>query len=292
MKTRILTIILITFCSNVASAQWQLGIGGIGLGPVDRFDSSVYKPGGGFFVNLTSQSLLPEDQPYEIRFGLYLDYMESGTKKFDVDLADPITEQGQTKFRNSSIGNHLMTRFGYKINPKVTVFTDGIIGHRKFISETVTGVKGGSEEYEDAIERIFTSRTFRYGVGVGTRFNLGKSFGIEVRADYTRGNEASYFDMDNITETATSIEYESETWPHSDLFVYGVAVNWKLFRSTSSGYENTTTTPGSYTPSPSPTYRTTPRRTRTRTTSPKKPKKTVTPKKDIKKKKEVEPISW
>ncbi|MFT7591769.1 MAG: hypothetical protein ACI9UJ_001698, partial [bacterium] len=190
-----------------------------------------------------------------------------------------------------SVGNHFITRFGYKVNPKITVFTDGIIGHRKFYSETSTGVKGYSEEYEDAVERIHTSRTFRYGVGLGTRFNLGKSFGIEVRADYTRGNEASYFDLDKIEETTTSIEYTSETWKHSDLFVWGIALNWKLHRNHSTGY-NGSSTPNTNTYTPTPTYRTS--SPRTRTSSPSKPKKTVTPKKDIKKKEEKKdvPITW
>lgn len=215
--------------------------------------------------------------------------MWSGTEKFDVELADPITEQGQSTFSNNSVGNHFITRYGYKVNPKITVFTDGIIGHRKFYSQTTTGVKGYSEEYEDAIDRVHTSRTLRYGVGLGTRFNLGNSFGIEVRADYTRGNEASYFDLDNIEETTTSIEYTSETWKHSDLFVYGIALNWKLFRIESSGYDNSN---NSYTPSPTPTYRS--NRTRTRTSSPSRPKRTVTPKKEIKKKEEKKdvPITW
>jgi len=290
MKTRVLLPIFIILCSLGASAQWQIGFGGVGLGPVDRFDSSVYKPGAGIFMNVTTQSILPKASPYELRFGLYLDHMTSGSKKFDVDLADPITEQGQTKFQNNSVGNHFITRFGYKASPKVTVFADGIIGHRKFYSETTTGVKGGSEEYEDAIDRVFTSRTFRYGVGIGTRFNLGRSFGLEIRADYTRGNEASYFDLDNIEETATSIEYADETWAHSDLFVYGIALNWKLFRIQSSGndYSDSKTTPNSYTPTPS--YRT--RTTRTRTSTPSKTKKKVTPKKDIKKKEKEVPITW
>lgn len=293
MKATLLFLATLLCLSTNSSAQWQLGIGGIGLGPVDRFDSSVYKPGAGFFMNLTSQSLLPKSSPYELRFGLYLDHMASGSKKFDVDLADPITEQGQTKFHNSSVGNHFITRFGYKASSKVTIFTDGIIGHRKFYSETVTGVKGYSDEFEDDIDRVFTSRTFRYGVGVGARYNFGKSFGLEVRADYTRGNQASYFDLDEIKETATSFEYADETWQHSDLFVYGIALNWKLFRVQSTGYKNSPNKNDNYTPS-SPTYRTnTPSRTRTRT--PSKTKKKVTPKKEIKKKEEEkkdEPITW
>ena len=294
MKTRVLSIILFICSSTAVSAQWQLGIGGIGLGPVDRFDSSVYKPGAGFFMNLTTSSILPKSSPYELRFGLYLDHMSSGSKKFDVDLADPITEQGQTKFQNNSVGNHFITRFGYKASSKVTLFTDGIIGHRKFYSQTVTGVKGSSEEYEDDIQRIFTSRTFRYGVGVGARYNFGRSFGIEIRADYTRGNQASYFDLDEIKETATSIEYADQTWPHSDLFVYGIALNWNLFKIQSSGYSTPSTTEDNYTPSP--TYRTNTRTTptRTRTTTPSKPKKKVTPKKEIKKKEKKKdvPITW
>lgn len=287
MVKKILFSLLLTGLSLSGFAQWQLGIGGIGLGPVDRFDSSVYKPGAGLFVNLTTQSLLPRDQPFEIRFGLYLDGMTSGTKKFDVELADPITEQGESKFRNSSIGNHFITRFGYKMSPKVTIFTDAIIGHRKFYSEIVTGVKGYSDEYEDDIVRIFTSRTYRYGIGFGTRISLGKSFGFEIRADYTRGNKASYFDLDNITETLTSIEYESQTWAHSDLFVYGFSLNWKLFRIESSGSsEASNSSSNTYTPS-----RTT--RTRTRTT-PSRSKKKVTTKKDVKKKEKKKdvPITW
>lgn len=290
MKTKVLLASLLILSGLSVSAQWQFGFGGMGLGPVDRFDSSVYKPGAGFFMNITSQSVLPKASPYEIRFGIYLDHMWSGSKNFDVDLADPITEQGQTTFQNSSVGNHFITRFGYKASPKITLFTDGIIGHRKFYSQTTTGVKGGSEEYEDDINRVFTSRTFRYGIGVGTRSNLGKSFGIELRADYTRGNEASYFDLDEIKETTTSFEYADETWAHSDLFVYGIALNWKLFRIQSSGsYNGSNDAPNNYTPSP--TYRRTypRRRTTTRTT---KPKKKVTPKKDIKKKEKEVPITW
>lgn len=289
MKTKLLLIVAFALLSQTSFAQWQIGVGGIGLGPVDRFDSSVYKPGGGIFMNVTSYSLLPKTSPYELRFGVYLDHMTSGSKRFDVDLADPITEQGQTRFNNNSVGNHFITRFGYKPNSRITLFSDAIIGHRKFYSQTVTGVKGGSEEYEDDINRVFTSRTFRYGIGVGTRFNIGKSFGIEVRADYTRGNQATYFDLDDIKETSTSIEYADETWPHTDLFVYGVALNWKLFRIQSSGYTPSSNTPNTYTPTP--TYRT---RTPTRTSSPSRPKKKVTPTKDVKKKEEKKdvPITW
>ena len=289
MKTRVLTLLLLSAITFSANAQWQFGFGGVGLGPVDRFDSSVYKSGTGIFMDLLTSNILPDHQKFELRFGVYFDYLNAGKKKFDIDLADPINEEGEVIFRNYSAGHHFLTRFGYQVNPKVTIFTDGIIGHRKFVSQTSTGVKGYSEEYEDDIKKYFIDRTLRYGVGLGTRFNLGKSFGLEVRADYTRGNDATYFDLDQTVETDLSIEYESETWPHTDLFVLGFAVNWKLFR-----IETTSTGSSSTSPSNN-TYNSTPRRTtrtRTSTTRTSTKKKTVTPSKDIKKKEEKKVITW
>ena len=81
MKTKVLLASLLILSGLSVSAQWQFGFGGMGLGPVDRFDSSVYKPGAGFFMNITSQSVLPKASPYEIRFGIYLDHMWSGSKE-------------------------------------------------------------------------------------------------------------------------------------------------------------------------------------------------------------------
>lgn len=291
MKTRILFILLFSSLTLQSYGQWQLGFGGVGLGPFDRFDSSAYKPGSGVFTSLMTSSVLPKSQKFELRFGVYFDYLNSGKKSFDIELADPITEEGEVVFKNYSAGHHFLTRFGYQVSPKVTVFTDGIIGHRKFVSQTTTGVKGYSEEYEDDIQKYFIDRTFRYGVGVGTRFNFGKSFGMEVRADYTRGNNATYFDLDKTVETDLSIEYETETWPHTDLFVYGISLNWKLFRIETSSTGSSSTTPSSTNTYNSPS-RTSTTRTRTSTTKTSTKKKTVTPSKDIKKKEEKKVITW
>ncbi len=295
MRTRLLFLCSLLFFSQASFAQWQFGFGAVGLGPVDRFDSSVYKPGAGMFFNVMSSSFLPKTSPFEIRMGIYCDALTSGKKSFDIDLADPINAEGETVFKNSSIGNHLMTRFGYTVNPKVTVFTDLIIGHRKFTSTTRTGLKEYSDEFEDDYQQVYKTRTYRHGIGFGTRISMGKSLGLEVRADYTRGNQTTYFDLDKTIETTNSIEYASETWKHSDLFVYGIALNWKLFR-----IESNTTNRTDYT-KPKPrtnTYNSSTRTTRTRTSTPTRsttPKRKVTPKKDIKKvepKKKDEPITW
>ncbi|MBO6515519.1 MAG: hypothetical protein JJ975_03120 [Bacteroidia bacterium] len=288
------TLLLLTFslCGIASSlAQWQFGFGAVGLGPVDRFDSSVYKPGSGMFFNLTTKSFLPQNQPFELRFGAYFDRLNAGKETFDVALADPINEEGEVAFKNYNVGQHFITRFGYKANDRVTFFTDAIVGHRKFVSQTVTGVKGSSEEYEDDVQKVHTHRTFRYGVGAGMRIGLKPAFGFEIRADYTRGNQATYFDMNSIEETATSFEYESETWPHTDLFVLGVALNWKLFKVEQDHSSIERTAPNNYY-SPSPTYRRPPSRTNS---TPRREKKKVTPTKDIRKKeekKEEEKINW
>lgn len=291
--SRILPLVaLLCFLFSPAHAQWELGFGGVGLGPVDRFEGSVYKPGAGLFFNLTTQSFLPEGQPWELRTGIYIDRLKAGKKAFDVMLSDPINEEGETRFENFNIGHHMIVRLGYKASPTITLFTDGIVGHRHFFSETTTGIKGYSEEYEDDVKRVHSYRTFRYGVGFGTRIAAGRSFGIEVRADYTRGNNATYFDMNSIEETSTSFEYEDQSWDHTDLFVYGVALNWKLFRPQVNNDvpPSSTNSPTYY--SPTPSY-SSPRRT-SPTPRGSKPKKTVTPGKDIKKKEEKkeEKINW
>ena len=294
---RLFTLTVLLVATLASQAQWQIGIGGMGLGPVDRFDSSVYKPGGGMFFNLHSSSILPKNQPFEIRFGMYFDFLQSGSKSFDVDLTDPINEEGEVRFVNRSTGHHFTTRIGYKANDRLTFFSDVIIGHRKFVSETTTGVKGYSEEYKDDVQTIHKDRTFRYGVGMGSRISVERSFGIEVRADYTRGNQASYFNLDQTVETATAIEYESQTWPHTDLFVYGVALNWKLFRPQPSSNDVTRPPTRTHTPPSNNPYNYNNRRTtspsrRTTTTTPTQKKKKVTPSKGVKKKEEEEKINW
>lgn len=291
MKRVILLFLLVTSMSSSLLAQWEFGFGAIGLAPVDRFDSSVYKPGAGVFLNLTTKSFLDANQPWQLRFGFYMDYLNAGKEKFDVMLADPINEEGEIEFKNFNVGHHLFTRFGYQVNNRVTIFTDGIIGHRRFTSQTTTGVKGYSEEYEDDIEKIHSYRTFRYGVGFGTRIALKPALGLEFRADYTRGDNATYFDMNSIKETSTSFEYDEESWPHTDLFIFGVAVNWKLFKIETTESTSSKTNTNSYTPAP--TYQRSSPRTNTRTKT--KKKKTVTPTKDIKKKEEKkkeEEIRW
>ena len=154
-----------------------------------------------------------------------------------------------------------------------------------------------TDEYEDDIQTIHKHRTFRYGVGIGSRIGLGRSFGLEIRADYTRGNQATYFDLDQTVETSTSIEYESQSWPHTDLFVYGIALNWKLFRPTPSNNDYSSPSNGTYSSPSNRTYdyndsRTTTSPSRTTTTRTTKQKKKVTTTNDIKKKEKEKKITW
>lgn len=230
-KIILVTFLCLTLGAFNAEAQWQFGFGLNGMGPVDRFTGSVYQPGMGVFTTLTSSSLLPKGSLNQIRLGIYLDYLNAGNKSFDVTLNDPPAAEGTTRLGNYSTAQHFFLRYGFDASDRITVFTDLITGHRKFYSQSVTGLKVHDEAYEDDYERIYTSNTLRYGVGFGMRYGFRKSFGVEVRADYTRGNRATYFDLNSIEETSTSITYKSETWAHSDLFVGSIAVNWKLFRS-------------------------------------------------------------
>ncbi len=284
-----ITLLLLVFLGLTTSifAQWEIGIGGLGVGPVDRFQGSLYKNGGGLFINLTTKSFLSDNQPWELRFGLYMDGVDAGRKSFDTKLSDPPDAEGEIEFANCQIGHHLITRLGYQVTPKITVFMDGIVGHRKFHSETLTGLKEYKEEYKTDVEKIFVARTFRYGVGMGSRIGLTKSFGLEIRADYTRGGQVTYFDLKSIVESDDAFLYESQTWKHSDLFMVSLSANWKLFKIEPGTSTNSSTPNNTYTPS----YRTTPSRTTTPTT-PK--KKTVTPTKPIQKKEEKkeEKINW
>ncbi|MCB9261235.1 MAG: hypothetical protein H6607_02510 [Flavobacteriales bacterium] len=287
MKKFFVLYFLLLMGFHYSFAQWQLGFGYTHQAPVCRFNGSIYQQGGGMFFNLTTSSFLPRKSKYELSVGAYFDYFDAGKKQFDIVLDDPPNGEGRMRFGNSTTGHNLITRFGYKATEKITFFTDGLIGHRKFYSEILTGLKSYDPAYSDNMEDVFSQRLFRYGIGFGTRIGLKKSFGFEIRADYTRGGEATYFNLKTIKETNTSIEYESETWPHTDLFMWSVAFNWKLYKLQRSSYSS-----GSSPSSPTNTYQspsttTSPTKTDSGTTPKNPPKKTVTPQKKAEPKKEI-----
>ena len=300
-------ISLLVLTQTTASAQWELGFGAIGNVPVERFKDSDYKPGIGMFTNVTTGSMLGKVSPWKLQVGMYLDYQYAGQKKFDIELSDPVGGEGETRLSNSSTGQHLLLRYGYSFNNRWTCFTDLIVGHRKFYSEIQTGLKQEDPEYEDDVQRIHSWNTYRHGIGFGIRYGVGKSFGIEMRADYTRGNQATYFQLDKVEESNSSITYENQTWPHTDLFVGTLSLNWKLYRpkaTTTPNTENKISTRDDYyddypKSSSTPTYGssgTSPRSTAPKTTT--KTEKTTTKKKTVSSSKTVEEkpkekkISW
>ncbi len=295
-KSRLIFVfVAVIFSQSNALAQWEFGIGMNGMGPVDRFDGSVYKNGIGLFTSVVTSSFLSKANPNKIQAGFYLDYLYAGSKKFDVALTDPVDGKGETTLENYSTSEHLFLRYGYQVSNNVVLFTDFIIGHRTFTSQNTTGLKKSDEAYADDVQRIHRTDTYRHGIGFGVRYGFGRSFGLEVRADYTRGNAATYLNLNTIEETATSIEYESESWPHTDLFVGTLSLNWKLYKPavTSAAQENTVNRDSYYDDYPNNSTTRTPSRTRhrTRTTEPVK-KKTVKSNKTVEPKKEKKVINW
>lgn len=246
-STKTLVFLLLVFTQTALFAQWEIGFGLNGMGPVDRFKGSVYQPGMGVFTSLATGSVFGKQNPNKLQLGIYFDHLNAGTKKFDVTLDDPVDGEGRMTFTNKMGAKHFFVRYGYQVNQHAVIFTDFIVGTRRFYSDITTGLKKYEEEYEDDIQHIHSRMTSRHGVGFGVRYGFGRSFGLEVRADYTRGNKSVYFNLNTIKETADAITYENESWAHSDLFVGTLALNWKLYRpNTSPTISTSNTTKKSY----------------------------------------------
>ncbi|MBI1307618.1 MAG: hypothetical protein GC181_13530 [Bacteroidetes bacterium] len=243
LRYRILILSFFLISVQSAFAQWELGFGGIYSAPVDRFVGTVYRPGGGMFFNVMTGSVLSRQSAWRLQFGSYFDIQYAGSKSIDVTLNDPVGGAGQSTLNNYHTGQHLLMRYGYTVTPRWVVFTDLIVGHRLFKSDITTGLKQDDPQYQDDVQKIHRYNTWRHGVGFGARYSVGKSFGIEMRIDYTRGNSARYFDLKSVAEKDDAIVYQNESWPHTDLFIGTIAVNWKLIRSHSTATANNSSEP-------------------------------------------------
>lgn len=273
-----------------ATAQWEFGVGTCRMAPVDRFVGSVYNPSFGICTQLVTSSLLNHAKPQKLQLGFYMDAARAGNEKIDVELTEPLDAEGQTTFRNSNGGQHFFVRYGYLASPKTLIFTDLIVGHRRFFSNATTGLKAYDPDFEPSVEHIHSYHTYRHGIGFGIRYGFGEAFGLELRADYTRGDNATYFNLNTVEETANAITYKNEAWPHTDLFMGTLQLSWKLFQapydpnytpSYDSNISNTGTNHNSYRSSGS-----------TSSSSSSRQKTTVKSSKPVQEKKEAEKINW
>jgi hypothetical protein len=296
---RALLLLVVLFSGFLGYSQWEIGFGATFASPVDRFIDSKYQSAWGFFGNITTRNLIPASHIHQFKLGFYFDGMQAGIDDHDIELADPVGAEGKLELTNGHNGQSFIGRYVFQWSPNMSLFTDAIVGHRKFYSNITTGLREYDENYADDISREHTWHTLRYGVGFGTRYNIGRSFGLELRAAYTRGNEATYFDLNATERDGNDVLFVNEQWDHTDLFLLTVGLNFKLFRanSTTSTRPSTPTRAAPANPNPSNYYYYNPRprpRRSSSTPAPAREKKKVTPKGEVKEKpkKEEEKINW
>jgi hypothetical protein len=210
-----------------AQSQMQLGLGGFYTKPINEFENSNYRDGGGMQFYLLSPQLLNKQSPVNLRLGAYFDVVGAGKNKFEVETYDPVGEMADVKFKNSSYSSLWMLRLEKSFS-RWTVFADGLYGMRNFKGVKQISLQENSDLYEDDIDVLVESKRVRYGFAAGFIYQLSKTVGVEFKTQYTFGNGITYVDMESFDQDLNQICYKYDESKDSDLWFVGASFNFNL----------------------------------------------------------------
>lgn len=208
-----LMLLAILFSTKTTHSQILVDIYGQGAFPLDAFKQTGYKNGLGFGFGIMSNRLNArqlETPPFvQLHAGGSFGLTSFGTRKFELELAEPQTGLADVKISNLDIMflPTLRAVFGHG---RVQPYIDGFAGfHFLSASQTIKPQKVSfNSEYEEETQtNLANPATYFAGLSAGALFKLSESVYVNTGISYGWGGNIKLLPLKNIEQNGNELNY-------------------------------------------------------------------------------------